>query len=188
MGGNEWNRWKLGLEEQRVRSVRARVWEELPLHLTPLAANSRPYFPTSTSRATVNVAKFMRIDCNWAATATRSCKFQPFSVSGHDLLLSSAQQPHNATLIPPSWPQLFITPRSFNPSNHTTLYTDMYARHTKQTVATGICSCYFESHTGKHREAMGSDASSGAGGPMDGIEGSDEDRLAWIDVTREEGR
>lgn len=39
-------------------------------------------------------------------------------------------------------------------------------------------SCYLESDAGKHRVAVGDDAASGAGRPLDGSEGQDEERLA----------
>lgn len=84
---------------------------------------------------------------------------------------------HNATISPPSGPELLV-PSTF-PANHQTLDTSMLCNHTASAIALGeLGACHLESYTGGYREEMGADESSGAGRFMDGIEGSDEDRLA----------
>lgn len=89
---------------------------------------------------------------------------------------------HNATLNSSSWPELLLLETfvsSHQPSTFECLDTDMLSRHTAAAITSSQCSARnFQPYIGRYREAMGTDEPPGASGSVDGVEGSDEDRLA----------
>ena len=134
----------------------------------------------------------MRITVNWAAQAVKSSITQLLSIPAHftypAIILTN---PHNATIPSSSCTQLLLIPNSYcdpNRSQTETIFTDIFDRGETSADAFGSWSCYLEPSPGADREAVGGNASSGAGWPVDGIARPDEEWLAWLDPTGEESR